>query len=65
MPEVVDPTVEVNVDEFAAVDVPDPVALPAADDQVDADVAQEAHPVRAQVLLGQVQGFLLVHMPAN
>ncbi len=59
VPQVVDPTVEVDVDEFAAVHVPDVVALPAADHQVDTGAGEKADAVTAHVALSEFQGVLL------
>ena len=59
MPQVVHPAVEVDVDQLATVDVPDVVALPAADHQIDSGAGEEAHAITAHVPLGEFEGVLL------
>jgi len=55
MAEVEDAAVQVEVEQLAAVEVPDPIALAAPDHEVDAEATQGRHPVRADVPLGQLQ----------
>ena len=49
VPEVEDAAVQVQVEELATVEVPEPVALATSDHEVDAERAQRPHPIRADV----------------